>query len=101
MGQPLPGLVSDYTQLPDGTNYWNQVIPSPYGDLRYSTFQLRDGRLRWVTDTEESADPTMIIVETGTVRGDGHHVESGCQGGQRARSWPRSLAPISQAMRSS
>jgi len=65
--QPLPGLEVDVTKLPEGTNYWDQIIPSRYGNLHYSTFQFRNGTLLWETDLDEKRSPlTMIRVQSGT-----------------------------------
>lgn len=62
LGHPLPGLVVDVSLLPEGTNYWDQVLPSPFGQLYYAPEQYRNGTIRWVTNHGE----VRIIVQSGT-----------------------------------
>jgi hypothetical protein len=47
-GDELHGLKTS-AELPEGQNYWDQIIPSSYGELIYSPHQWRDGHIRWVT----------------------------------------------------
>ena len=61
VGQRIPGLLEP-DELPEGSAYWGQVIDSPYGTLKYSVNQYRDGMLRWQT---EGGD-VVIRVKSGT-----------------------------------
>lgn len=61
-GFPLPGLVVDVSQLPEGTNYWDQVLRSPFGELYYAPEQYRNGTICWVTNHGE----VQIVVQAGT-----------------------------------
>ena len=59
--QQLPGLKLG-NELPEGTKYWDQVIPSPFGDLTYQQPQRRDGKIRWRTADRK----VEVVVESGT-----------------------------------
>jgi len=49
IGERLPGLLLG-GELPAGTAYWDQVIPSQFGDLIFPLGdQYRDGLMRWST----------------------------------------------------
>lgn len=62
IGQRLPGLITSKQELPEDTEYWEQVIPSAYGALYYAPDQSRDGTIGWVTNHGEY----RVTVESGT-----------------------------------
>lgn len=62
IGQRLSGLLVHAEERPEGLEYWDQIIESPYGKLYYAPEQYRNGMLRWITNHGE----VCIRVESGT-----------------------------------
>lgn len=62
VGEPLPGLIVDKALRPEGLEYWDQVVPSPFGGLYYAVEQFRDAKVRWVNDHGE----VKVTVESGS-----------------------------------
>ena len=61
VGKRLPGLKLG-NELPEDEKYWDQKLPSEFGELFYGVNQMRDGKIRWV-----NKDNTVLItVESGT-----------------------------------
>lgn len=68
IGKPLPGLKQSW-ELKDGVEYWDQVIPTAYGELRYFPFQLRNGTILWGVEPKEDTDEAAFCVTVESATG--------------------------------